>query len=87
MTLGSVGGTRVGVGLRYAVEQQAVASAVLFQGVHLVGERLVVAVEGSQLALHGRHRGNIKLVNKYLMLVYLYQIHVIITRVCQVSGM
>ena len=54
--LGSVGGTRVGVGLRYAVEQQAVATAVLFQGVHLVGERLVVAVEGSQLALHGRHR-------------------------------
>ena len=50
-TIGSVG-----VGLRYAMEQQAVASAVLFQGVHLVGERLVVVVEGSQLALHGRHR-------------------------------
>ena len=52
-TIGSVGGTRVGVCLRYAVEQQAVASAVLFQGVHLVGERLVIAVEGSQLSLHG----------------------------------
>ena len=50
-TLGSVGGTRVGVCLRYAVEQQAVASAVLFQGVHLVGERLVIAVEGSQFTL------------------------------------
>ena len=37
-TLGSVGGTRVGVCLRYAVEQQAIASAVLFQVVHLVGE-------------------------------------------------
>ena len=38
-TLGSVG-----VGLRYAMEQQAVPSAVLLQGVHLVGERLVVVV-------------------------------------------
>ena len=51
-TLGSV----VGVGLRYAMEQQAVSFAVLLQGVHLVGERLVVAVEGRQLALHGCHR-------------------------------
>ena len=51
-TLGSV----VGVGLRYATEQQAVPSAVLLQGVHLVGERLVVAVDGRQLALRGCHR-------------------------------
>ena len=31
--------------------------------------------------------GHIKFVKIYLMIVYLYQIHVIITRVCQVSGM
>ena len=36
-TIGSVG-----VCLRYAMEQQAVASAVLFQGVHLVGERALL---------------------------------------------
>ena len=40
-----------GVGLRYAVEQQTVASAVLSQGVHLVGERLVVAVDGQSACL------------------------------------
>ena len=44
------------VGLRYALERQAVSSAVLLQGVLLVGESLVDAVEGRQLALHGCNR-------------------------------